>query len=279
MENRRRTTLESRPLPVLAFFLLAFAITWAFWLPSALVEAEAPVLPFGPGLYGPSIAAIVVLLVVGGRRAVGHLLRGLLLWRISWRWYAFIVGFPVVLAGFAWLGDWVLTGQAAGFADADIHGQLPEDLAELPILLLVPLVFLGTLFGAPLGEELGWRGYALPRMQAWLGPASAGLVVGLAWGAWHLPLFWMEFMAHADYSIASFMVNIVLASIVFVWLFNATGGSLLIVVLFHAVQNVVSGFAPISHHVSLAAAGATLVFILYMHVTGRLPQAIEAERA
>jgi uncharacterized protein len=252
------------------FVLLAFAWTWSFWLPSAIAEGDAPVAPFAAGLYGPAIAALVIVGFTQRWAGVRQLLGGLLRWRVGGFWYLVVVGLPVILAAAAWAGDWLIAGRMATFDDAAITGQLPDAIAQLPLLAAAAVVLVSTIPGAPLGEELGWRGYALPRLQAWLTPLTAGVALGVVWGAWHLPLFWMTFMPHAEISMAAFMANIIVGSILFVWIYNGTGGSILLVVLFHAVSNTVSALAPVNFHASTVALAVTLAFVAWLVGTGRL---------
>jgi membrane protease YdiL (CAAX protease family) len=91
--------------------------------------------------------------------------------------------------------------------------------------------------GGPLGEELGWRGYALPRLSAAQTPLIASIIVGILWGLWHLPLFWIRDSIQADIPIAWFMVSIVAESILYTWVYRHTQGSVLLVGLFHAAIN------------------------------------------
>jgi membrane protease YdiL (CAAX protease family) len=96
-----------------------------------------------------------------------------------------------------------------------------------------------------LGEELGWRGYALPRLERALGTLGASLVIGTVWGIWHLPLWWLDGDFHAQIPFALFVAQDVALSVVMTWLFIRTGGSVLLVALFHAASNLTIGIAPL----------------------------------
>ena len=108
-----------------------------------------------------------------------------------------------------------------------------------PWYLLIPLFLLHTLVRivAHVGEEIGWRGYALPRLQARIGPLAASVLIGLLAGLWHLPAFFI--VGHPQYGtpILPFIVWMVAIAIVFTWVYNHSGGSLLPVTLLHAAIN------------------------------------------
>jgi hypothetical protein len=96
-----------------------------------------------------------------------------------------------------------------------------------------------------LGEEIGWRGYALPRLQARYGSLLASLIIGFTWGAWHLPLFWLPGNFHQTIPPTLFLLQSVALAIIYTWLYNQTKGSLLIAHLFHAASNVTLGVLPV----------------------------------
>ncbi|MEA2046534.1 MAG: CPBP family intramembrane glutamic endopeptidase [Euryarchaeota archaeon] len=108
-------------------------------------------------------------------------------------------------------------------------------------ILSMFLVFLYVLFFSVLGEEIGWRGYALPELQANHSALTASLIIGVIWGLWHVPLWWMRGNLHQDIPLTLFMLQIIALSIIFTWMYNNTRGSLLIVHLFHAAVNTTVG--------------------------------------
>jgi membrane protease YdiL (CAAX protease family) len=216
--------------PLLYFYILAFAITWSIWLPA--VAATRDLLPFPVPLaidglayfWGPPLAACIVLYANEGRAGVRALLGRLLAWRVGAGWYAFaLLWRPAILLA-------VIALIAA------LGGGIP---ALDPWYLLVPLFLLHTLVRivAHVGEEIGWRGYALPRLQARIGPLAASVLIGLLAGLWHLPAFFIA--GHPQYGtpILPFIVWMVAIAIVFTWVYNHTGGSLLPVTLLHAAIN------------------------------------------
>jgi membrane protease YdiL (CAAX protease family) len=109
------------------------------------------------------------------------------------------------------------------------------------------------------GEEIGWRGYVLPRLQAKYGALTSALILGVIWGFWHLP----KYLTHWDtVAFAWFMVHTTMVSVLYTWLYNGTKGSLLLVTLFHAASNATGVFMPMANTVSSGNMGAYIIFIL-----------------
>lgn len=167
-----------RRQPLIGFYVMAFAFTWIWdvlafevWHLDPLSGGLAP----GPFL-GPTLAAFVMTASIDGKRGVLRLLRRYVLWRVPIQWYvAVLLGMPTLTL----LSVLTLPGALSTF-------QTPP-----PALVFdfVPLFFTIFVFGGPLGEEPGWRGFALPRFQERHGPLLASLFLGVLWGLWHLPVY------------------------------------------------------------------------------------------
>jgi len=141
--------------------------------------------------------------------------------------------FPVTFMGLAAAAH-VVTG-----------GRLPPSPAAGHVLLAAvnfPLVFL---VGGPLGEEFGWRGYALPAMQERMGWRIASLVLGVAWAVWHLPLFYIDSTAQSHMPVWLFLLSTLASSVVFAWLFNRTQGSVVPCLVLHSAVNAWSSVVPV----------------------------------
>jgi uncharacterized protein len=194
------------------FFALAFAITWA---PT----------PFGIFMAaGPLIAAVIVTAVVDGRRGLRELGSRMIRWRVGWQWYAAALLIPLAVV----LGTGGLT-VALGAPDSAIR-----DLELSALVLAFALRFVVPFF-APLGEEPGWRGFALPRMLADRSPFEATLILGLIVAVWHVPLI---FIAEEDLP-AIFLLTTVAVTFFYTWLFVHSGGSVFITILAHATEGVI----------------------------------------
>jgi membrane protease YdiL (CAAX protease family) len=220
--------------PLVSFFVLAFAGTWLFELPYVLSEYGAGLLPTkSPVLLwtspvsvfmGPFLSAFVMTGVTEGREGVHRFLRRFVLWRVGFRWYLFaLFGVPVI----ALLSVVVLPGTLASYQGLGV-------LAPLPLLG----IFLYALFpGGALGEEPGWRGFALPRLQSMHGPLLGSLILGVLWGLWHLPLFLTPWNVLSTFNVVVFVLTTTCLAIMYTWVFNNTKGSVLMAILIHATFN------------------------------------------
>ena len=222
--------------PVASFFVLAYLISWVFWVPAvlyiklALPAGEIPgwlMIPNLLGTWGPVFAALVMTGVLEGKAGLKKLLSSLLVWRVGVQWYLIIFLLPLVFL-FAGIGLYVLQGGAVG--------QFAPGLWYM--LLLAPLPML--LFG-PLGEELGWRGYALPRLQRKQSALWSSVIVGVLWALWHAPAYWapdgtaISGQPVTLLAVGWYVLFTVGISILHTWIYNGTKASVLTAILFHAM--------------------------------------------
>lgn len=231
-----------RRLPLVAFFVIAFAFTWTFLIADAL--GSRGLIPFrlttsGPGVlitivmgYGPAFAALIVAYVTRGKSGIGDLMRRYLYWRVGMQWYAAAILGPVILF---FLASRVYVG---------LGGTLRALPPVGPVELALNLVVLFLVHGLVNGEEIGWRGFALPRLQGKQNALISSLILGIVWALFHLPLFFTQGGgvggSQANFPIAGFVVQVVASSILVTWIFNSTRGSLLLAACFHASVNTVS---------------------------------------
>ena len=216
------------------FFLLAYAVSWVLWLPVAVWNPSGVgrqvLLVAGP--FGPGVAAIAMLVGLHGRAAVRRDAARHWKWRLGARAWVLITHAPVVIVVVA-----IGLARAAGAPAAQWNDPGQWYLA-VPVLAYV------AVFGGPLGEELGWRAFALPRLQEQMHPVVAVTLLGLAWGLWHLPLFWIEGTVQQQTPIVAFLAQITVTSVIYGWLWNTTG-SLPAVIALHAVANTAAGLFPV----------------------------------
>jgi uncharacterized protein len=158
-----------------------------------------------------------------GRAGVRALLTQALRWRVRPAWYAVAILGPALFP-------------VGGFLLGLALGKPTPPAPALQVWLSLPLVLLALVIPALL-EEIGWRGYALPRLQRRLGPLLASLVLGVVWAGVHLPLWLLPGFGFAEQSLALYVVQVTAISVVLAWLYNATGGSLLLTGLAHAAVN------------------------------------------
>jgi membrane protease YdiL (CAAX protease family) len=170
-QSTLRVWLDSHSL--LAFFLFAYAFSWLFWLAPAFgLRGAVGLLLLYVGVFGPAVAAAAITRLTGG--SLRAWFRELVRFRAAPRWYAAVIGFPILLVT-ALTGVYLLTG-----------GTIETSLLGERLAAYLPLLVVWTLAGT--GEEPGWRGFALPRLQERLSPVRATLVLGVVWALWHLPL-------------------------------------------------------------------------------------------
>jgi membrane protease YdiL (CAAX protease family) len=232
------TVLHRRP--VATFFSLTFAVSWALWLPLVVLQDR---MPPGPALLlvllgslVPSTMAILMVARLDGRAGVLRLLRRLLEWRVGIGWYVAILALAALAVCAVWVS--ALFGVPAPVVVATIPGVLS--------------LFLFSIFpGSAMGEELGWRGFALPRLQAGRSALTASLIVGAVWGTFHFPLFLLGSPVRPFALFLPFAISSVIMSIFYTWMYNGTRGSLLIAVLLHATTNLPLSvvYAPLGDHV------------------------------
>src|SRR5688500_14452815 len=199
--------------PLIAFFVLAYALTW----PLIPLVSVSPLWGF-PALFGPATAAIVVAAVADGRVGLKDLLGRVVRWRVGARWYAVALGLPVILA------------LAAAGLHLALGARSSIEFGGLSVLNFVVFVLI-------IGEELGWRGYALPRLLARRSALAASLILGVLWGLWHLPTFFVPGAPQHGLPITAFLLFTVAYSVLFTWIYLHTGGSVLLATLFHGAIN------------------------------------------
>jgi len=218
------------------YFILAYGVTWSIHIPLALstrglISARIPMVIHYLGAFGPLIAALIVNGLVGGWAGIRALINRWFKWRVGAHYYVFAVFAPVSLFTLAVLVNRVISG---AWSDLSLLGEadyLPY-LSPLGGLLL-------WFFTYGLGEETGWRGFALPRLQRKYSAATSTLILALLWAFWHIPAFFYRdtYVEMGPLGFPVFLLSITFATMVFTWLYNSTGGSLLLVILFHAFFN------------------------------------------
>jgi membrane protease YdiL (CAAX protease family) len=211
-----------RRYPVTAFFVLACALSWWPWILYSVGLSPTPIVGVGPFL-----AALLVLAVTEGKSGVVGLLRRMVRWRVGLQWYAVALLLPIVVILAAAALNVFLLGAQRTSSVADLGGW-----SSFLLLFLLSLLIPGL---AGTWEEPGFRGYALPRLQFRYSALIASLILGVLWAFWHLP-----FVVTGEQIWIDAILFIIEWSIVYTWLFNNAKGSVLIVMLFHAMNNTFS---------------------------------------
>ncbi len=220
-------TLPPEPLrQLLLFFGASYAVTWAVLAVYILAgewatEHLGPIRPGSPAFYvavaAPSMAALALTFRQQGLSGVSSLLRRLLPFPVPVFWAAVaLLGYPAL---------WLVVALATKIADGTPGAlDLSPWTVALPALLLA-----GHLLkdGGALGEELGWRGYALPRLLEISTPRTASVVLGLVWAVWHLPAFFIGSLSQSTFSLAPYILNVVAFSVFMTVIFIRTDGNVL----------------------------------------------------
>lgn len=211
------------------YLAIAFGIAWGLIFAYLLAGARAPDI-FGEisathplfitAVYSPAIAAVLLVLRYTGAAGLRRFLSRLFLWRLPLPWLALLLlGLPAI-----YFAGSILKGNA---------GEAPlftEGLAAmLPVMAF--MLVLGPV------EEFGWRGLALPILQRHMAPLWAGLILGVVWGVWHLPAFFLSGTPQSAWGFTPFLVGSIAVSVILTPLFNRSGGSILWAALFHFQLN------------------------------------------
>ncbi len=235
-------SMSTRTTSLGPFVVGAYALTWALLGPFFYVlnvkyggQMQSWMWAWVPfaflGGWGPTLAALIVTARTEGRPGVRRLLRSVANWRVSVRWYLLVLAFPPAVTA---LSVFVIGRGLGTLRDFDAGAAL----GAIPVAYLVALPF------GPMGEELGWRGFALPRLLPRYGAALASLVLGVIWTFWHVPMMlWSpgasipSFMGLSAFAVAVYLVQITSETVLMTWLFLRTHGSLLLAVLAHLTFN------------------------------------------
>jgi len=215
--------------PLITFFVLAYALSWWPWLLYTVHLFPFPLLATGPAL-----AALLMTEIIGGWAGTKALLLRLVQWRARPRWYAVVLLLPVVIWGAAVMLNVLLGAPAPAVAQ----------LVGWPSLALGFLRYLVNPLQGPLGEEPGWRGFALPRLTDRFGVSLASIILGLVWACWHLPQFFIPEADTYQQSFFVYVLQVTALSVAMAWLYARTNGSLLLVMLLHAAVNNAKDIVP-----------------------------------
>lgn len=239
------------------YFLLAYLISWSCWIPLAWAPHPATNL-HGPlyllGGCGPMASAFLMAACFGGRAVAADLLRRSFRWRVGLRWYVLACLMIPALA--------LLANGATALAG----GAWFTPLLGLEMVLV--FIFLAAMI--PI-EEIGRRGFALPRLQCSWSALASSLALGALWACWHLPLFWIEPHRVADsnrlLAFGQFLIGLTGVTVLMTWVFNHTRGSVLVACLMHASMNVSAGggvsFSISESQRALASWLLTLVIVVF----------------
>ena len=239
---------------LLPFLIIAFGLAWSLmglylfateWAVSTFGEISGSHPLFVLAVYSPAIAAILLVCAYSGIGGVRLYLSRLLLWRTSVFWWLFLLfGIPAIY-----------------FAGAFVKGNaMSAPMIAEPLAAMLPVIGFMMILGPV--EELGWRGLALPLLQRKFAPVWAGLILGLVWGIWHLPAFFLSGTPQSAWGFTPFLIGSIAVSLILTPLFNRSGGSIALAMLFHfQLNNPLWPDAQPYDTFFFAAAAAVIVFL------------------
>jgi uncharacterized protein len=261
-------TKFSNNKPLVIFFLLAYLLAWGLM---GLFIAQnhgwvSPDIPFEPfliiGSWFPNIAAFLVIAFVLKRKGgIRQLLKGWLKFKVPAFWYL-VTLIPLIFA--------VLSM----FIYRLLYGVTPVSEIVFDPMTMIALVIISTITGAT-GEELGWRGFALPRLQMKMSALSASMILGVLWTMWHVPL-WFAGLGYEKIPFAAYALLVMSSSVLITWACNNSRGSMVIATLFHLVMNIAMNIMEIKAFFvyALLTFAFTIIVVLY-YGSARLSKAIE----
>lgn len=216
---------------LVSFFGISYAIMFGMLFTFIYLNPSKPLQPWSLvwflSIFSPSISALVVTWIIGGMPEIKRLLSGFTHWKIGFFWY--------FAAAFLFLGPLVITLIYMALGNP-FSGLKP---GETILSMLGTILF--TLFSGPLAEELGWRGFALPRLQAKYNALVSSLILGVIWCCWHIPLFFVTGATQMSIPFPFYLVLVLTIALYLTWLYNNTRGSLIVTILGHFAFNL-TGF-------------------------------------
>lgn len=222
---------------IYAFLIVTFLWSWTNWMIGLNHLSEGMnqesigkfLIFFFVGVYGPTVGALITTLYFNGSRGVFELIKKLVIWRVSFKYYLYIILLPLLF---------VIIGIV-------LYSQFIGDTGDFDKMafLSIPMILWAGFYAGPLGEELGWRGFLLPELQKSFSNLKSAIIIGFIWFIWHIPLWWAPFGTLVSGEPLSFLpvltyfAMIMCLSIIITWLVIRSKGSVLIALLFHLSIN------------------------------------------
>ncbi len=238
--------------PLAAYVVLAYVLSWAYWVPLALgsrtVETGVGWPSQMPGLAGPALSAVIVTALVGGRAGVSDLWQRLTRWRVGWWW----LSVPAVLAA-GGIG-FVISGGVAATGDLTAYNGISAGIGPLATIAVV-LVLNGF------GEETGWRGFLADGLLRRHSLTVTSLLVALVWAPWHAPLFFFlsSFQDFNPAQLVGWVIGLTAGSFVLTWLYRGAAHSILLIAVWHTAYNFTAATTAATG--AVAAISSTVVMI------------------
>lgn len=216
----------------ITYFIITFVFTWIFWSiafnsTSSTLNGTLRIV----GSFMPSIMAIIFTGYYDGVNGIKKMLDKLIIWKVNPFFYAFIFLYTALSI---YLPTLICSIIGINYK-INISNHISNFQLTSPITTIVGFLAV-MIFGGPIGEEIGWRGFALPKLQSKLNPIVSSIILGAIWASWHIPMFYFHVSGY-DISFISYLLETIWLTILFTWVYNNTKGSLLMVILYHSFDN------------------------------------------
>ncbi len=218
---------------IMWYILGTYFVTWLLWLAAFNVNGVFRII----GSFVPSAMGILFIYKKDGKTGLKMLLNRITKYRVKWYVYLVIMFYTIL----SFLIPYVLTGIFQKMAVFQIRKSIAVFDVSNPLIAVLCFLMI-FIAGGPLGEELGWRGYLLPQLEERFRPEISGVIVGIVWACWHLPMFLFHVEGY-QMSFLLYLVQTMIMSLFCTWLYHISGNSLLMVLLFHTMDNFICSIA------------------------------------
>lgn len=217
---------------IIVYLITTFLFTWIFWIiafTSTTLNGSFRII----GSFIPSIMSIIFTGYYYGKTGIKKLLRKLTIWKFNPLFYVFVFFYTVISI---YIPSFICSVVGINYK-IHINNHISIFQLTSPVTIII-CFFAIVIFGGPLGEELGWRGFILPKLQEKINPLTSSIILGVIWTSWHIPMFYFHVSGY-DIGFISYLLETIRLSILFTWLYNRTKSSLLIVILYHSFDDFV----------------------------------------
>jgi len=218
---------------LILFFVITFVWSWTLWIPELLFpDSKYVFFSTTAAIFGPSISGIIIIGIQNGGSGIKNLFKKGIKVKFQWIWYLIVFLLGPIYAGITFL-----------ISKYGLQLEIESEMLQNPLMILIAFFYIFFLQG-PLGEEFGWRGYALEKLQANLNSYWSSLILGFIWSLWHLPLFFMPNAIQSQIPIWQFILYTVTITFLYTWIYNFTGKSVFATLFFHLMMNLSLGIFP-----------------------------------
>lgn len=222
-----KTIRDLKKYEIPLYLIITFLFTWIFWSIAFTLNGAFRLV----GAFMPSVMAIIFTSYFYGKKGIKELLKKLTIWKVNPLFYVFALFYT---AASIYIPSFICISTGANYK-IHINNQISVFHLNNPFTILA--FFLAIIvFGGPLGEELGWRGFVLPKLQKKFTPLISSIILGFIWTCWHIPMFLFHIEGY-NINFIVYLLQTIYLTIIITWLYNHTNGSLLIPILYHSVDN------------------------------------------